>query len=56
MNIDNFISSELKIVASQNINIQDDLNTTQDKSINTLINEENNKNTNEKKVSEKTEK
>jgi hypothetical protein len=39
MNIDNFISSTLKIVASENLNIEQDLSNTSNKNINELLNE-----------------
>jgi hypothetical protein len=38
MNIDNFISSSLKVTASENLNIENDLNS-QSKDINELLNE-----------------
>jgi uncharacterized protein YfdQ (DUF2303 family) len=40
MKIDHFIQSELKVVASENLNITDDLLSTQSKHIDELLNNE----------------
>lgn len=47
MKIDHFIQSELKVVASENLDISDDLDSTQTKNISELLNNEKEENTNE---------
>jgi hypothetical protein len=55
MNIDNFISSTLKITASENLNIENDLVSQSNKNINELLNEQETKQTQENSEKEKTE-
>lgn len=51
MNIDNFIKSELKVIASENLNIASDLEKQQTKNINELLIDEQKEKNNEKKNS-----
>lgn len=39
MKIDHFIQSELRVIASENVDISSDLNNNQDKNINELLDE-----------------
>jgi hypothetical protein len=55
MKIDNFVESILKVTASDNLDISSDLQSSQTKNINELIEDEKNKQVNEKNVEQKTE-
>jgi hypothetical protein len=54
MNIDNFIFSELKITASENLHIEDDLTVAQNQPISEIFNEKNIAKTNQKETNQQT--
>ncbi len=54
MNIDNFIFSELKITASENLHIEDDLIVAQNQPISEILNEKNIAKTHKKETNQQT--